>query len=194
MRVLIVDDHERVRRGVREALERTLGGGSFGEADSAAEALRRAEAEPWDVVLLDVSLPDRGGLEALRDLRRVRPALPVLVMSMHPEEQYGPAARAAGAAGYLPKGSDPEAIASAVRAAVGNGTVALPGDRAIREVLARFLHDDPAQALAAAKISLQLARDSGDPAELHRRVAESIAALDIAIDSMRQLADKLVDR
>ena len=77
---------------------------------------------------------------------------------------------------------------------MGNGTVALPGDRAIREVLARFLHDDPAQALAAAKISLQLARDSGDPAELHRRVAESIAALDIAIDSMRQLADKLVDR
>jgi DNA-binding NarL/FixJ family response regulator len=194
MRVLIVDDHERVRRGVREALARTLGEAELGEAGSAAEALRRVEQEPWDVVLLDLSLPDGSGVETLRALRALRPALPVLVMSMHPESQYGPVARAAGAAGYLPKGSDPETIAAAVRGVLGGSVIegaAPPAAADERTGLARYLHDDLAQALAAAKISLQLARGSGDPVELQRRVAESIAALDSAISSVRRLAERL---
>jgi len=195
MRVLIVDDHERVRRGVREALARTLGEGEFGEAGTAAQALRQAEEQPWDVVLLDLSLPDGSGMETLRALRQLRPALPVLVMSMHPESQYGPMARAAGAAGYLPKGSDPEAIAAAVRGALGQGAAGAAGAAAAAgdepSGVARYLHDDLAQALAAAKISLQLARGSGDPVELQRRVAESIAALDGAISSVRRLAERL---
>ena len=196
MRVLIVDDHERVRRGVRDALDRVLGEGVFGEAGGAAEALQRVEQEPWDVVLLDLSLPDRSGMDTLKELRRRRPAVPVLVMSMHPESQYGPAARAAGAAGYLPKGSAPETIAAAVRSAVSGAGAGSSG--AGRETvnepdsdgLARLLHDDLAQALAAVKINLQLARGA-EGAELERRMSDSLAAVDGAIASVRRLAERL---
>jgi two-component system, NarL family, invasion response regulator UvrY len=192
-RVLIVDDHERVRRGVREALDRTLEQAVFGEAGGAAEALRQVEQEPWDVVLLDLSLPDRSGMDTLRELRRLRPGLPVLVMSMHPEGQYAAAALAAGAAAYLPKGSDPEVIAAAVRGAVAapapDGGAVTGADRT--EVgLARLLHDDLAQALAALKINLQLTRGA-EPAQLERRLTESLAAVDSAIASVRRLAERL---
>jgi DNA-binding NarL/FixJ family response regulator len=113
-RVLIVDDSEQVRRSVREVLRGALPDLVVEEAAAAAEALGLVEREAWDVVLLDLSLPDRRGMDALRDIRRLRPGLPVLVMSLHAEAEYGAAARAAGAAGYVTKGSAPETIAQAV--------------------------------------------------------------------------------
>jgi signal transduction histidine kinase len=205
MRVLIVDDHERVRRSVREALGRTLGEGVFAEAGGAGEALRLVQAEPWDVVLLDLSLPDRNGVETLGEIHRLRPALPVLVMSMHPEAQYGPATRAAGAAGYLMKGADPEAIAEAVRGVLPSRTEPLQrayddlgrlarrqevGRDDERRSLARALHDDLGQTLTAAKISLQLAR-TAPPEEMGRRAGEAIELVDRAIESVRRLGLQL---
>jgi DNA-binding NarL/FixJ family response regulator len=195
MRVLIIDDHEQVRRGVREAICRTLGTKECGEAGSAAEGVRMIQEQPWDVVLLDLSLPDRSGLETLRELRRLRPDVPVLVMSMHPESHYGEGARAAGAAAYLTKGSDPEEIAAAVRGVLGV-TAPVEGGDAIAALqastgLARFLHDDLVQSLAAAKINLQLARDAGDLAEVQRQITESMAAIDSAIASVRRLSERL---
>ena len=124
-RVLIVDDSGEVRRSVRAVLEAALGDLAIGEAAAAAEALGLVEREPWDAVLLDLSLPDRRGMDALRDLCRLRPELPILVMSLHAEAEYAPAVCAAGAAGYLAKGSAPEAIAAAV-AAVLRAPVASP--------------------------------------------------------------------
>jgi DNA-binding NarL/FixJ family response regulator len=115
-RVLVVDDSADVRRSVRAVLDAALGRLAIGEAGSAAEGLALVDSQPWDAVLLDLSLPDRRGMDALRDIRRLRPALPVLVMSLHAEAEYGAAARAAGAAGYIAKGSGPEAIAAAVAA------------------------------------------------------------------------------
>jgi DNA-binding NarL/FixJ family response regulator len=189
-RVLIVDDHQRVRRSVREALDRALPDTVFGEAGGRAEALELVRRETWDVVLLDLSLPDGGGMETLREVHELRPAVPVLVMSMHPESQYGAATRAAGAVGYLPKGAAPEALAAAVRQALQGGK--LPERRSgPREVLGQVVHDDLAQALAALKINLQLAQGSPDPAELRRRVAESLALVDEAIGSMRRLSARL---
>ena len=120
-RVLVVDDSREVRRSVRDVLGAALGDLEIGEAAAAAEALALVECEPWDAVLLDLSLPDRRGLDALRDLVRLRPRLPVLVMSLHAEAEYGPAVRAAGAAGYLAKGSAPEVIAAAVAAVLPAG-------------------------------------------------------------------------
>jgi DNA-binding NarL/FixJ family response regulator len=115
-RVLIVDDSDLVRRSVRSVLHAAFAGLAIGEATAAAEALVLVEREPWDAVLLDLSLPDRRGMDALVDLRRLRPSLPILVMSLHAEAEYGAAVRAAGAAGYLAKGSSPETIAAAVAA------------------------------------------------------------------------------
>jgi DNA-binding NarL/FixJ family response regulator len=117
-RVLIVDDSDQVRRSVREVLNDALPDLVVGEAAAAAGALTLIEHERWDVVLLDLSLPDRRGMDTLRDIRRLRPGLPVLVMSLHAEAEYGAAARAAGAAGYVAKGSAPEAIARAVEGAL----------------------------------------------------------------------------
>jgi DNA-binding NarL/FixJ family response regulator len=117
-RILLVDDHDDVRRTARNVLAQALDDLTFGEASSAASALAMVAGEAWDVVLLDLSLPDRGGLDTLREIRRLRPALPVIVMSFNPETEYAAAARAAGAAGYVTKGSSAHVIASAVAKAL----------------------------------------------------------------------------
>ena len=75
-RVLLVDDHAVVRRGVRDILTEALGKVSFGEAAKPSEALEKLQKESWDVVVLDISLPGRGGVEALRDMKRLRPRFP----------------------------------------------------------------------------------------------------------------------
>jgi DNA-binding NarL/FixJ family response regulator len=117
-RLLVVDDSAEVRRSVCAVLGELLAGVSFGEAATAGDALAAFARERWDGVLLDLSLPDRSGLEALREMRRARPEVPVVVMSFHPQSEYAAAARAHGAAGYVAKGSSPEQIAGAVTAAL----------------------------------------------------------------------------
>src|SRR5688572_7526647 len=88
---------------------------SFGEADSPAAALKLAEEQEWDIVMLDITLGHRSGLEALKDLRKVRPRLPVLILSMHSEEQYARRAFRAGASGYLTKDCTREELRGAVQ-------------------------------------------------------------------------------
>ena len=112
-RILLVDDSDEFRRSLRAVLADAVADLAVAEARRAGEALDLVAREPWDVVLLDLSLPDRSGIEALRDIRRLRPALPVLVMSFHTEAEYTAAARAAGAVGYVPKGSASGVIAAA---------------------------------------------------------------------------------
>ena len=117
-RILVVDDSDEFRRALRAVLADAVTDLAVAEASRAGEALELLAREPWDVVLLDLSLPDRSGIETLRDIRRLRPALPVLVMSFHSEAEYTAAARAAGAAGYLTKGSASGVIAAAIQAAL----------------------------------------------------------------------------
>src|SRR5689334_17657415 len=100
LRVLIVDDHAIVRRGLREIIsEEPQTVLIAGEAADAEQALAQLERAPWDAVLLDLSLPNRGGLELLHEIKSRHPSLPVLVLSVHPEEQYGVRVLRAGAAG-----------------------------------------------------------------------------------------------
>ena len=116
-RILLVDDSDGVRRSVRAVLAAAFPAAVVGEANDAGTALAALGREAWDLVLLDLSLPDRSGLSALRDIHRLHPALPVVVMSFNSEAEYAVAARAAGAVGYVAKGSSPDVIASAVAAA-----------------------------------------------------------------------------
>jgi two-component system invasion response regulator UvrY len=121
MRFLIADDHAVVRRGLKETLGEAFPRATFGEAKTAEETLEHARRQDWDVVILDISMPGKSGLDILDDLHRLRPKLPVLLLSIHPEEQYARRALKSGAAGYLTKESVPEELKEAVRRVQSGG-------------------------------------------------------------------------
>lgn len=102
-KILIIDDHEVVRDGIKRIFEEQPEHVVFGEADNPADALRHAREENWNLAVLDLSLGGRSGLEVLKELKQLRPRLPVLILSMHSEEQYARRAFKAGAAGYVTK-------------------------------------------------------------------------------------------
>jgi DNA-binding NarL/FixJ family response regulator len=126
LRVLIVDDHEVLRDGVKRVLDKQPGTVTFGEAGTAPEALRLAREQEWDVVVLDLSLGGRSGLEVLKELRQLRPRLPVLVLSMHSEEQFARRAFKAGAAGYITKDSPRAELVKAITKVSEGGTYVSP--------------------------------------------------------------------
>jgi len=117
-RILVVDDHALVRRGLIELLQSLPVGAKFGEAGTGADALTMALSESWDVVLLDLALPDRHGLDVLRELRAAKPKLPVLILTMFPEDQLALRVLELGAAGYLTKESAPEELLLAIERVV----------------------------------------------------------------------------
>ncbi|MEE9522367.1 MAG: response regulator transcription factor, partial [candidate division NC10 bacterium] len=107
-KILVVDDHAIVRQGLKQILADTPDLVVAGEASTGQEALEKVRTGPWDVVILNISLPDRSGVTVLEQLKTQYPDLPVLVLSMHAEEQYAVRVMKAGAAGYLPKESAPD--------------------------------------------------------------------------------------
>lgn len=133
-RVLLVDDHAVVRRGVRAILEDHLPTVAISEASNGDEALA-ALAEKFDAVVLDLSMPGRDGFDLLTEIKHRQPKLPVLIMSLHSEEQFALRALRAGAAGYLTKSTAPEQLVSAI-------TKVLRGGRYISESLAERLAAD----------------------------------------------------
>jgi DNA-binding NarL/FixJ family response regulator len=117
--VLIVDDHAVVRGGLRQFLADTGDFRISGEAATGQEALALVQDGGWDVVLLDIGLPDLNGLEVLKRIKRLRPELPVLIFSMHSEDEFAISALNAGASGYLNKDSPPGQILAAIRTVAG---------------------------------------------------------------------------
>ena len=121
MRILIADDHAMFRRGLRETLAEAFSRVIFGEAKTAAETLEFVQRHHWDVVILDISMPGKSGLDILDDVKRLRPRTPVLLLTMHPEQQYARRALKAGAAGYLTKDSVPDELKIAIKRIVAGG-------------------------------------------------------------------------
>jgi len=115
MKILIADDHAVFRRGLKETLSEAFPRVVFGEAQTAQETFELAQREDWNVIILDISMPGRSGLDILDDLRRSRPKIPVLLLTMHPEQQFARRALKAGAAGYLTKDSVPEELKEAIK-------------------------------------------------------------------------------
>jgi two-component system, NarL family, invasion response regulator UvrY len=126
VRALCVDDHAIFRQGVRQILLQHDRQAKIGEAPSAEAAMRLAREEAWDVVILDLSLPDRSGLQVLVDLKREKPDLPVLVLSMHADDEYALRALRNGASGYVTKESAPEELIDAIRKVTHGGRYMSP--------------------------------------------------------------------
>lgn len=115
--VLIVDDHPVFCQGLKLVFSKTPDIMIGGEARDGREALEKIQAQDWDVVFLDISLPHQNGLEVLKMIKKVKPKIPILMLSMFPEDQYSLRAIKAGASGYLTKESSPEVLIQAVRKA-----------------------------------------------------------------------------
>jgi DNA-binding NarL/FixJ family response regulator len=139
IRIIVVDDHAVVRQGVRRILEDARDVKVVGEAGSAEEALRLARQHPCDVLVTDVTLPGRNGLELVEDMKHAHPRVAVLVLSIHAEEQIALGALKAGAAGYLTKDAAPEELVRAIRKVHGGGKYVSPG---VGEMLAGSLAGD----------------------------------------------------
>lgn len=136
MKVLIADDHEVVRRGLKQMISDEFGVVTFGEAGDAAQAIAAVWKGKWDLVILDINMPGRNGLEALAEIQKHRPKLPVVVLSMFSETEYAVRALKAGAAGYVSKQGVSRELIEAAKKALGGGRYVTP---AIAEKLASSL-------------------------------------------------------
>ncbi|MBI2434226.1 MAG: response regulator transcription factor [Candidatus Hydrogenedentes bacterium] len=120
-KILVADDHAVVRKGLLQILQGAPGLCTVQEAGSGAEVLQKCYGEKWDGVILDLAMPGMSGLDVLKQLKAQHPVLPVLVLSVHPEEQYARRVLKAGAAGYLTKDSAPDELVKAVQKICSGG-------------------------------------------------------------------------
>ena len=148
--ILIVDDHAVVRDGVKRLVDEQLGAAVFGEASTAQEALQLVRQAHWDVVVLDIALGARNGLEVLKELQQLHPKLPVLILSMHAEDQYARRAFKAGAAGYITKDSSRAELVTALNKVIHGGKYISP--------------------MLAEKLVIDMNRDTGQP--LHEALSD----------------------
>jgi DNA-binding NarL/FixJ family response regulator len=136
MKILLADDHAMVRRGLRQILADEFKRATFGEARNAQEALDQVWKENWDIVVLDITMPGRSGLDVLREIKKSRPKLPVLVLSMHPENQFAVRVLKRGANGYMTKESAPEEFVGAIKKILAGGRYVSPS---LAEKLATYV-------------------------------------------------------
>ena len=143
-RILIADDHQIVRAGLKNLLAEYKEFTVAGEAGSGAETVKMVRASDWDLVLLDITMPDMNGVDTLQQIKRSKPDLPVLILSMHPEDQYAVNLLRAGANGYVCKECAPEQLIGAIRTVVAGRRYVSP---ALGDQLAHDLSGDAQKAL-----------------------------------------------
>lgn len=152
MKLLLADDHAIVRRGLIQVLKDKLRSPTLAETATAQGAIEAIRKEQWDLVILDINLPDKNGIEALKEMKSIRPTLPVLILSLYPEEQYATRALRAGAAGYVTKDTAPEEVAAVVEKI-------LQGGKYVSASLAECLADELAGRRAGAGALHELLSD-----------------------------------
>ena len=143
IRVCVIDDHAVVREGLKRIIAENPGMAVTAEAGDGVEALQVLHNQPCDVVLLDITMPNKSGLDVLKQLHAESPRLPVLVLSMHSEDQYAVRVLRAGAAGYITKESAPVKLVQAIRKVVRGGKYVSP---ALAERLVFDLNSDSTKA------------------------------------------------
>ena len=126
IRILIADDHTILRDGLKQILSECRDMVVAGEADNGLEALKKVREEEWDVVVLDMSMPGKSGIELVKQMKSEKPKLPILILSMHKEDQYAVRTLKAGASGYLCKDSASAQLVSAIRKVASGGIFISP--------------------------------------------------------------------
>ena len=121
LKILIADDHSIFRRGLKDLLSDGLGAVTVGECSNAFDLIQSVKQKKWDVVILDIGMPGTTGTDALLQVKRQRPSLPVIMLSMHPEDQYAVRMFKAGANAYMTKASAPEELVTAIKKVLGGG-------------------------------------------------------------------------
>ena len=121
MKVLIADDHDVVRRGLKQILVDEFKSIKFGEARDGEEVMSLVSKSKWDVLILDINMPRKSGFEVMKEIKESRPTLPILILSVQPEDQYAIPVLKAGASGYLSKDSAAEELVTAFKKVVGGG-------------------------------------------------------------------------
>ena len=135
IRILIADDHAIVRKGIKQLLVEEYPTSKIGEVPDGGSLIKKVINEKWDVVICDLDMPGRGGLDAMRQIKEINPKLPVLIMSIYPEDQYAVRVLKAGAAGYISKDAATEELVKAVQ-------VVLQGRKYISSTLAEIIIED----------------------------------------------------
>ena len=187
--ILIADDHAILRRGLKQILQHALPDVICGEAQNAAEVLDQVHAGSWDLLILDITLPGRSGLDVLRDVKSLHPDLPVLILSMHPEDQYAKRVLRAGASGYMNKESAPEELLEAVAKALAGGSYVSPR---LAESLARDLtrptHRSPHEILSDREFEVLRKLASG------RTVAQIADELNLSATTVSTYRARLLEK
>ena len=168
-RILIADDHAVVRRGVKQILEEEPGLKVLGQATNGYEVIQNIQEKNWDILILDITLPDRNGLDVLKEVKSLRPDLPVLILSIHPEEEFAVRALKLKASGYVAKGSVPEELVLATK-------MILKGHRYISPSLTE-------------KIASYLELDNDIEKSLHERLSKREKEVLIMIASGKSITD-----
>ncbi len=121
MKIIIADDHALIRKGLKEILQQVEGLVLLDEAQNGSELLLKISQNDYDIIVLDISMPGKSGLDVLKDIRRIKPDIPVLILSVYPEEQYAIRVLKSGASGYLTKDSAPDELVNAIKKIVNGG-------------------------------------------------------------------------
>lgn len=179
IKVLIADDHAVVRSGLKRILAETTDMVVAGEARSGVELLRKVQAQPCDVVLLDLSMPGKDGMETLKEIKQEQPRLPVLILSMYPEDQYAIRALKAGASGYLNKECAAEQLVTAIRkVATGGKYISQPIAEKLPFELERSDERAPHETLSVREFEVMCAIASGkSPREIADELSLSVKTI-----------------
>ena len=189
IRILVADDHPIVRQGLKQIVAGTTDIFVVDEASNGQEVLDKARQDYFDVVLLDISMPGISGLDVLKQLRSERPEVAILVLSMHPEEQYAARVLRAGASGYLAKESAPDELVAAVRkVSLGGKYVSLSLAEKLASELAVDAQKPPHQALSDREYEIMLMIASG------KTLAEIAQQLSLSPKTISTYRSRILDK
>src|SRR5881396_1629435 len=179
MKILIVDDHVLFRQGLMQILAEEFPRAVFGEASNTRDLIECIQKQAWDVVLLDITMPGRSGLDVLKEMKLTRPRLPVLVLSMHAEDQFALRALKAGAAGYMTKESAAAVLVKAIRDVIGGGTyISLAFAPRLARQIGGHMHKPVHEALSDRELEVMLLMALG------KRVKDIASELSLSVKTI----------